>query len=184
MPIIRYKDKICHFAHIPKCGGSSIESYLMSISGVKLGFLDRFVRSSHGEWNVSSSQHIDGDSLARIFPADFFNLFLAVVRHPIVRFESAFKFQKYTEKTIAHDVTIDDFVNGALRKNYLKKGWMDHHFHPQLSMLFPDQSYTFFKLENNGIRAAKAYIDQKIIGENINYDIGHTNVAAVPSGVE
>ena len=46
MPVVRYKDKICHFAHIPKCSGSSVEFYLKRC-GAYVAFLDiSFVSSA------------------------------------------------------------------------------------------------------------------------------------------
>ena len=87
---------MCHFAHIPKCAGSSIEHYLEN-HNIKLAFLDRTFDAASKSWNISSPQHIDGYSLSRLFPGDFFDLGFAISRDPITRFISAFKhhiFQK------------------------------------------------------------------------------------------
>lgn len=85
MPVVRYKDKICHFAHIPKCGGSSVEFYLKR-SGAHVAFLDNSFVSSAKLWNISSPQHVDGNSLSRLFPSSFFDFSFAVVRNPYTRF--------------------------------------------------------------------------------------------------
>jgi len=77
MPIIKYKDVTLHFAHIPKCAGSSIENYVKRINGAELAFVDISYVGNPAKkpWNISSPQHIDGASFARLFPKTFFDAF-------------------------------------------------------------------------------------------------------------
>ena len=98
MPIFRYSNKLIFFSHIPKCAGTSIESYCQKI-GMKIAFLDNQnyleYLASNKAWNSSSPQHIPGYAIARLFPLNFFDAYFTVVRNPINRLKSAFKFQKY-----------------------------------------------------------------------------------------
>ncbi|MBT8154369.1 sulfotransferase family protein [Epibacterium ulvae] len=176
MPIIKYKDVILHFAHIPKCGGTSVERYIQGLKSVSIAFIDeRYVsHAPQQHWNISSPQHVDGESIARLFPLDFFTAFFAVVRHPMSRLKSAYKFQRTREKQIG-SISFDEFVKTDLRENYLTKGWLDNHFYPQSGFFFPGANYQVFKLEEDGASFAKEFIDHALFGNMASRDIAHTN---------
>ena len=162
MPIIKYKDKLIHFAHIPKCAGTSIEHYLSSLNGVEIAFIDeKFLqRGSNNQWNRSSPQHIDGKSLSRIFPVSFFDAFFAIVRNPVSRVISAYNFQKNREKKINDYISLDEFINDELIHKYNELGWLDNHFLPQTLFFYPNVNYKIFKLEQNGPANAKVFLDE------------------------
>jgi len=179
MPIIKYKNVTLHFAHIPKCAGSSIEQYVRSIKGAELAFVDsNYVANPAKEpWNCSSPQHIDGVSFSRLFPKTYFDAFFAVIREPFSRLESAYKFQLMQEKTINESVSLDQFVKEKLRHNCQKAGWMDNHFLPQVDFLYPKTAYQIFRLEGNGMNLAKKFIDNTLFGNPISLPMRHTNAA-------
>ena len=170
MPVVRLTNKICHFAHIPKCGGSSIESYFDNL-GASMAFIDLQFLSQPAiiPWNVSSPQHIDGVSLSRLFPNTFFDFAFAVVRNPYSRFLSAFKYQ-ILHKQIDLKVNINDFINNDLESAATGIGIYDNHFKSQTSFLLPGLSYEIFKLEN-GLNPVKKYIDLKFFGIPLTLDI-------------
>ena len=182
MPIIKYKDKTLHFAHIPKCAGSSIESYIKRINGAELAFVDiSYVgKPAKKPWNVSSPQHIDGQAFARLFPRSFFDAFFAIVRDPLNRVQSAYKFQRFVETKINSSETLDSFIKQKLHKNYDKIGWMDNHFLPQSRFLYPNTSYQIFKLERDGLGPVKKYIDTQLLGNNIELKMPFENAAKKP----
>ncbi len=158
MPIIRFKNKIVYFSHIPKCGGTSIENFLKTIVGVNLSFLDRnFYKNNILPWSISSPQHITGNYINKLFPLSFFDDFFTVTRHPFDRFCSAFIFQKYFVKTISEDIDINQFVSRLDEYKALFPGQFDHHFLPQVNFLYPGAPYRVFKLEN-GLDGVKKYI--------------------------
>jgi hypothetical protein len=96
MPIVRFKNKIVYFSHIPKCGGTSVENFLKIITGTNLAFLNRnFYMDKNRQWSVASPQHIPGKDVSKLFPITFFDEFFAVTRNPLNRFYSAFIFQKH-----------------------------------------------------------------------------------------
>jgi len=179
MPVIKYKDVILHFAHIPKCAGSSIEGYVNRIKGAELAFVDSnyVANPAKKPWNNSSPQHVDGASFARLFPKTFFDAFFTIVRDPVSRVKSAYQFQRIVEKKISNDVSLNDFVKKELKENYLNIGWMDNHLLPQTYFLYPKTSYQIFKLEQEGVKAAKRFIDKQLFGNNISLEIPHVNAA-------
>jgi len=186
MPIIKYKGKTLHFAHIPKCAGSSIERYIRQINGAELAFVDiSFVGNPAKEpWNISSPQHIDGASFARFFPRSFFDAFFAVVRDPANRVKSAYQFQRFVERKIEHSMPLDKFIIEHLRANYSMPGWMDNHFLPQARFLYPKTGYQVFKLERDGLAPVKKYIDDQLFGNVIDLKMPHENAAKKKNKIE
>ena len=158
LPIVRFKNKIVYFSHIPKCGGTSVENFLQIITGTNLSFMDRdFYNNKKTSWSISSPQHIINDDLYKLFPVTFFDEFFAVTRHPFDRFCSAFCFQKYANKSINHEMDINQFVFELEEYKALLPGRFDNHFVPQFNFLYPRAPYKLFKLEN-GLDQVKKYI--------------------------
>jgi hypothetical protein len=158
VPIVRFKNKIVYFSHIPKCGGTSVEDFLKITTGANLAFLDRsFYKNKNIPWSISSPQHINGNNIYKFFPVTFFDEFFTVTRHPFDRFCSAFTFQKYFGKRINQEININQFVCKLEEYKALLPGRFDHHFLPQVDFLYPGASYKAFKLEN-GLDSVKEYI--------------------------
>lgn len=174
MPILNKNNVLCHYAHIPKCGGSSIENYCQSI-GINIAFIDRaFVASPAAQpWNISSPQHIDGYSLSRLFPEDFFDFGFAVVRDPVSRIVSAFKHQ-IIQKQLPEDTNLSEFIKKELNNISVQLGVYDNHFLPQTKFLIPGMSYEVYKLEN-GLDSVSQFIDSKFQNTNLDEKILHYN---------
>ena len=175
MPVVRCKNQICHFAHIPKCGGSSIEIYMRSL-GANLAFLDTgfFINPPSIRWNISSPQHIDGENLSRLFPPKFFDFSFAVVRNPYLRLFSAFNFQMFKENKIDKQMDINEFIHSELEHAAKGIGSYDNHFKSQSSFLMPKLEYDIFKLEN-GLSEVKRYLDKRFFGVPVSLGIPHEN---------
>ena len=96
MTIFKVNSDFIYFSHIPKCAGSSIEDYFSTFSECSILFLDRdFYTSSLRHWTKSSPQHIPGNVVERLFDNKFFSCYFAIIRDPIDRFKSSFKFQEF-----------------------------------------------------------------------------------------
>ena len=177
MPILRYKNKLAHFAHIPKCGGTSVEAYLMKVN-IAVGFLDSYfmINPAPQKWNISSPQHVDGYSLSRLFPKKFFDAYFAVTRDPFTRFISAYRMAQESEQISIHQ-NINDFVKSDLDCAVNDLGRFDNHFRSQTSFLIPNESYKFFKLEN-GLNNVKDFIDLTFLGSRHPAVMLHTNKAS------
>jgi len=158
MPIIRFKNKIVYFSHIPKCGGTSVENFLKIIVGTNLSFLDqKSYEINSSPWSMSSAQHITGHHVSKLFPETFFDEFFTVIRNPFDRFCSAFAYQKYVFKRINPKLDVNQFADNLEYYKALHLGQFDNHFLPQINFLYPGVPYKAFKLEN-GLDGVKKYI--------------------------
>ena len=162
MPIFIKTNKIVHFAHIPKTGGTSIEQYIISTGQAKCAFIDMqyTANPSRFSWNKSSPQHVDGNTLRRLFPVNFFTHFFTFVRDPIDRLISAYLFQLKEPSSPIKNDDINEFVENELVNGININGWCDNHFLPQHMFLYPSGNYTAFLLGPEGMAEAKRYIDK------------------------
>ena len=99
MPIVRTGPLLVYFAHVPKCGGSSVETYLDERFG-PIAFIDtrHHFQEPERRWSRTSPQHLHLDIQRKLFPKGFFDHSFAVVRHPVARVISAYHFQLEIEQ--------------------------------------------------------------------------------------
>ena len=158
MPIFKASYKVVYFAHVPKCGGSSIEAYLQTRFG-SLGFIDRDFDSlpSSQRWTRTSAQHIKVENLERLFPSGFFDASFAVVRHPVDRLISEYHYQrdylKVINKNTIFSTWLSDFEQ-ALKEDPLI---YDGHVRPMVDMV--PSNATVFRLED-GLDQVVSYLDE------------------------
>ena len=95
MPLVMTPAGPILFVHVPKCAGTSVEAYLTSVFG-PLAFHDpQFNRvPESARWSRTSPQHADAATLDRLFPPGFLRASFAIVRHPVDRIVSVFRFQR------------------------------------------------------------------------------------------
>jgi len=159
MPIIRIGAKLIYFAHVPRCAGSSIEDYLGARFG-QLGFLDRSFLSIPvaGRWNQCSPQHIDVRSLMRLLPAALFDAIFAVVRHPVDRIVSVYRFQRDIAGLIPADTGFGDWL-AELESQYEKDPFCyDNHAQPATNLI-PERNAKIFRLED-GLAPVVDWLDE------------------------
>jgi hypothetical protein len=157
MPLFRVAGQIHCFAHVPKCGGSSVEHYLRDRFG-SLAFLNtRHLDLPEGlRWTRSSPQHLAVADLHRLVPPDWIASSFAVVRHPLDRLISAFRYQVEVEGTVAAIWTIDEWFDDWLAKAAANPFLYDGHLRP-MSDLIPGDA-TIFRLED-GLDAIVPHLD-------------------------
>lgn len=111
MPFFRAGPQLIYYAHVPKCGGSTVADYVSARFG-GLAFSDsRFYMIDEKErWSKTSPQHINLSALDRLFPEHFFDHSFAIVRHPVARVVSAFHFQMEVERKIAPATRFGDWL--------------------------------------------------------------------------
>lgn len=179
MPVALINGKILYFAHIPKCGGSSVEAYLARKGDV--GLLGRVQRTG---WARCNPQHIHRVVADGILPEAWHENGFIVFRDPVNRMKSEFRMKarplRWTVnpvnllmklrrmvtgaplyelrfRGIPFHVDFDLFVRAALfvarRSPYLA----DNHFRPQSE--FWREGYAPFFLED-GLRNVFDWIDQ------------------------
>lgn len=158
MPIFKAGSKLVYFAHVPKCGGTSIENYLQDRFG-PIAFLDRDFsrRNAARHWSRTSPQHIDWESLERLFPRSFFDAVFAVVRHPVARVVSAYKFQQAVERSVSTEVPFAEWLHKQAQAWRRDPFVVDNHIRPQADFVPADCD--IFHLEH-GLDAIIPYLDR------------------------
>lgn len=167
MPILKSKAKLILFCHIPRTGGTYIENYAANL-GFKVGFLDPHHIHASDEKRLakSSPQHFIASDYSCLFPNNFFDATFAVVRHPVSRFISAYKFQKYHQRTLSHNLSIDSLAE-ALQGGFSLRGEnFDNHFMPQHLFLYPFEGCKVFKFEDGLVPVTK-YLANNISANNL-----------------
>jgi hypothetical protein len=112
MPLFRAGGKLIYYAHVPKCGGSSIASYLTDRFGA-LGFHDEHYVGLPEQlrWTRTSPQHVDAATLERLLPLRLFDAIFTVVRHPVQRLVSTYHFQLELAKSIPGGTTFASWLS-------------------------------------------------------------------------
>lgn len=125
MPVARINNKLILFIHIPKTGGSSIEKHLK-----KHGQL-----SFYGQTGPSifpcSPQHFDGSLLGDLFSDAIFDWSFLVVRHPLKRLLSQYRYQTRKPNPIRNRLSFSVWLRYVLLRRRINPYYRDNHFRPQ-----------------------------------------------------
>lgn len=170
-------NRLILFAHVPKAGGTSVETYLEARFG-GLMFRDHsWANTDLGRRSlVASPQHLDGPDLDRLFPAGAINFSFAVVRDPVARAVSEYKYQNWPHN-----------IRSPWRRRFAKFGFsvwlamalaaarrdplfLDNHMRPQVEML--PREVEVFRLED-GFAALIARLDTVTGTTAPDLEIGH-----------
>lgn len=157
MPIFRVNDQLHYFAHVPKCGGSSIETYLTERFG-PLAFdePDRHLVPENLVWNYNASQHIPVFALNRLIPDGWLASSFAVVRNPVGRLVSAFFYARDVRNLMPLSTEINAWFQDVVPRIIAEPFRHGGHFLPQ-SALVPKDS-RIFRFEE-GFDKIPAYLD-------------------------
>ena len=111
MPFFKAAGKLVYYAHVPKCGGTSVASYLAERFG-PLAFHDRryLNQPEAARWTRSSPQHVDAATLERLIPLALFDACFTIVRHPVARIVSIYHFQQELEASIPSALGFSDWL--------------------------------------------------------------------------
>lgn len=139
MPLYRNKDKVVLFIHIPKTGGSTVEEILKA-SGARqaLKYHKRLGYSN------STPQHMSWEILKYWIPEDFYDLAFTVVREPLARMVSEYRWRTRISKKqlppfdIWARANITDYHENPYR--------LDNHIRPQCEFIGPPVK--IFRLED------------------------------------
>ena len=162
MPIFKNENQLIYFAHIPKCGGTSIEN-LIRKNKISINFISSYYKSS--SWINSSPQHILFSELARLFKWNFFNSYFTVIRHPLTRFLSAYNYRLHKGQLNEFKNIFDfiDFLLSLYSKNGLVN-YFDNHFVPA-NLFISKNGFKIFKLED-GFEKIFSYLSLKLNTQN------------------
>lgn len=157
MPLFKIGDGLHYYAHVPKCGGSSIGIYLEDRFGALAFRIPNFHETPEPHrWSRSSAQHVDWATLTTLIPEEWIVSAFAVVRHPVSRLVSSYLFQRDVEKLIDPSVSIDDWFRKWVEESDARPFSFDNHLRPQ-SDIAPDWA-TVFPIEA-GLDALVPYLD-------------------------
>jgi Sulfotransferase family len=157
MPIFRIDKDLHYYAHVPKCGGSSVEHYLVDRFG-PMGLRDMGEKLVHPtlRWTRTTPVHIPAVALARIIPPDWIVSSFAVVRHPVRRLISAFFHGRDVARRIPLSADFNEWfaeVSVWIGKDPYRNGG---HLEQQVSFIPPDSR--IFRLED-GLEPVVDYLD-------------------------
>lgn len=128
MPLFTRGDQRIAFIHVPKTGGTSVERYFESH-----GWTMSYWSTPRNGGRTPSDQHLLYDDLREIVPdLDDIPSF-AIVRHPIRRFVSEWKWQRWEMRQISDDLTsFTSRVETSLANDPV---YWDNHWRPQSDFL-------------------------------------------------
>lgn len=161
MPIFTRDEQSVLFIHIPKTGGTTVEDTFVN-NGYEMTYRRGGVygkRTAFDQANGCSPQHMHAALLDQHFAGHRFDHIFAVVRHPLRRFASEFRFRAAAGHPLAKD-GIDAFAR-AVTWRFTQRNPMvlDNHIRPQTEFLWRD--CTVLKLED-GIASLLARLSQAL----------------------
>lgn len=158
MPMVRIAGLLIYFAHVPKCGGSAVERYLKHRFGTLALQDGRFtLDADQPRWSRTSPQHIDAAALERVVPFSFFDGGFAVVRHPVARLRSVFRFQRDVESAIPAGMGLADWMDELPQRRRADPYALDNHPRPMTEMV--PEGCSVFRLED-GLQPVVAWLDE------------------------
>jgi hypothetical protein len=128
MPLIRHRDKIVFFVHIPKTGGTSVEDAMAQAgASVALRAGTRF-----NGFMKTTFQHLDAQIHTQVIPPDFFDYAFATVRHPVSRLVSEYFYRRRRGfAKMPFDRWVNAVIDGYAKDPYI----IDNHLRPQVDFL-------------------------------------------------
>lgn len=157
MPFFKLDNRLVYYAHVPKCGGSSVANYLRDRFG-DLAFYENWYKSTpeHQRWTKSSPQHVDVVALERLIPLSFFSDIFTIVRHPVGRAISTYHFQLEVERSVPEGTSFTDWLSGLGETLRDSPFAYDNHTRP-MSDIVPAGAQVFYM--EHGLDALVPWFD-------------------------
>lgn len=143
MPILFSQPGPIFFAHVPKTGGTSIERYLEAKGAVGLRAAEK------PEGFPVSPQHLHAEAIAALFPLDAFHASFAVIRDPVARLVSEYRWRVAQKKNVykggvwrpvlghRRRLSFDEWVPQVLKSAQADPLFSDNHLRPQADFILP-----------------------------------------------
>ena len=175
MPLFKTPKGLFFFAHVPGTGGSSVEDYLLQRFG-QLAFHDRSFLSKPASirWSRTSPQYLSADEFETLFPSDFVDHKISVVRHPVSRIVSIFKWLRSTQKGVERD--FDKWLEKALSEVQADPWCHDGHLKCQVE--FVPSGCQVFRLEE-GLERVARYVDSLFDEERPEVVFSHSHKSTI-----
>ncbi|KJZ17947.1 sulfotransferase family 2 domain-containing protein [Loktanella sp. S4079] len=130
MPIFILKQKVLFFIHIPKTGGSSIETALR-----QQGARQALLSASNGGFMKCTPQHMHAPLIELFIPSSFRDFTFAVCRHPVNRLISEFHMRRDRWE---NGISFSEFVDYTFKKYRDNEYIFDNHIRPQSEFVTRD----------------------------------------------
>lgn len=179
MPVIRAGTRLIFFAHVPKCGGQSMDIYLQRRFG-PLGLWDPgfLRRGAAARATPVSPQHLSGVQVAALFPEGLFDAQFALVRHPVARILSEYHYD-IRLRGLSPAPAFCDWLRAAHALARADPTAHDHHLLPQTAFL-PPGDVALFPLEG-GMAPVVAWLDEVTGTTAPDVTVPHANVGRRPA---
>lgn len=195
MPLARINNLILNFVHIPKTGGSCISSYLRAKGPLA------FYSPVRPDWLPSSPQHLTSQYQNALVPPSFTDLSFAVIRDPVERLMSEFRYRvrrasaRGTNCTRAEDgrylveveqignlrFTFEEWLDATFDGYRHDPASADNHIRPQCD--FIDANTVLFRFED-GLSRVIDWIDAVTntgpIQTQLDYNASHGPDVMIP----
>lgn len=175
MPFFDINNKKFFFAHVPKCGGTTLEKGLIEF-GVDLHFYDPKFFEINNRWNRSSPQHILNTDLQGLISMNFFDFCFTIVRDPVARFLSAFNFQRGANTLFGRKIpwhqSVEKFLIRLEKRSDYFGYRFDNHFVPA-DFIAPRECKVFY-LED-GFDPLEKWICENAALPSGSIQFGHEN---------
>jgi hypothetical protein len=143
MPVFFKDARRILYIHVPKAGGTSIETFFEA-NGFYTHYIDRgeSFESLNGVRRCSP-QHMHAALLQLLFDPDRFDYVFMTVRHPVRRLLSKFVMETGETENVER---LEDWILRDFSKVFSDPGHLDNHLRPQCDFILPQAR--IFKLED------------------------------------
>lgn len=148
MPAYRINNKNVLFVHVPKTGGTTVESFLEMHSKTSLHNHGAKLLKPLSDSFLTRSlplQHFHADLLAGMFAPDFFDYTFMIVRHPLERLKSEYRHSRALGRLDTR-LNFEHWVRLMFGLTTLAPNLRNNHFRPQSQ--FKCFNAEVFKLED------------------------------------
>lgn len=153
MPIATIGSYNILFVHIPKTGGSSIESFLE-----KHGHLS-FKNDKSKHMTFCSQQHLHANPLKTIRKTKKIDWTFTIVRHPVARIVSEYKYQMRKHNYFRSRLSFSAWLKYSILRRKVNPYHRDNHFRPQVEFEMNDADIFYFE---NGIDNCISHIAEEL----------------------
>ena len=137
MPAYRINNKNVLFIHIPKTGGTTIEAFLSAHGPMSLHGRGEKILRPYGSCRLSGHipvQHFDASLLEVMFDRSFFDYAFMVVREPVERMKSEYRYARARGRVEAR-LPFGAWTALELGRAKLWPHWRSNHYRPQSEFL-------------------------------------------------
>jgi len=157
MPIFQAGGKLHCYAHVPKCGGTSVERYLFL--RFKRGSLHESKRNmveTNKRWTETSPKNETMDAFSALFRREWLGKVLAIIRDLVKWLVCESNFQSVILRSIPVGMSMEEWFEDSVKEAAVDPFYLDKHLQAHTDP-FPADA-TIFRLEDSLDRAIP-YLD-------------------------